>query len=115
MDPLQVFLAVVLVIGFALVLYTAPIKYTWSQKVLLTAGGGIFILVALWHAGVRVTFVMIRDCIEPAKMDLAQTKVQKLQVPQAYELGALAVYGSYWFYVQLLRAVKRMRQARDRE
>ena len=113
MDPLQVFLAVLLAIGFLLVLYTASVKYTQSQKVLFTVGGCVFMLVAVWHAGVRITYVVMSDYIDPSKADLARERVQGLQVPPAYELGGLAVYGAYWFYVQAKRVVQRVRLGRE--
>lgn len=115
MDALEVFLACFLALGLALVLYTAPLKYTELQKTLMLGGGGIFLLIATWHAAVRITYIVLSGYLDAAKTAGAEKAVKGLQVPASYELIGVACFASYWLVVQINRAIERTRQRRGQK
>ena len=104
MDALSVILALVLVAGLGLTLYTAGMPYSKLQQLLLYGGGALFFLVALWHLGVRLTWAVLHPYLDPARLQAAKTAVLRLQVKPAVELGAAVVYGLYWFTLHGRRA-----------
>ena len=109
MDALSVILALVLVAGLALTLYTAGTPYSRPQQALLYGGGAVFFLVALWHLGVRLTWEVLRPYLDPARLQEAKTAVLRLQVKPTVELGAAVVYGLYWFTLHGRRAWQKAR------
>ena len=115
MDPVQVFVAIIMVTGLALVLYTSPIKYTELQKAILLAGGSVFLLLATWHAGVRITFIVLAEYIAPGELEEARRRATGLQMPPSYQLIGVAFFGSYWFVLQINRAIERTKQLKRKK
>ncbi len=112
LDILSVALGVLLLVALALALYTARMPYTLPQKLIFTLGGGSFMLLALWHGAVRLTLALVEPYIEPAKLDAARAAAGRLQVSPYWELGALALFGAYWFAVHVRRALDKFRADR---
>ncbi len=104
MDALSVVLALVLVTGLGLTLYTAGMPYTRPQQLLLYGGGALFFLVALWHLGVRLTWAVLQPYLDPARLQEAKAAILRLQVKPTAELGAAVAYGLYWFILHGRRA-----------
>jgi hypothetical protein len=110
MDALTIFLGLLLAVALGLILYTAQMKYSPLEKLLMTMGGAFFILLGLWHSAVRLTWSSVAAFVEPGKLDAAQRAVKGLQVPPMWELAGAGLFGAYWFAVHIRRAVVKARR-----